>query len=53
VDPRGAPPRAVAQSKAQEAAGIDPSAALLIALIAVALALVAGSGLFLLLPPTI
>jgi hypothetical protein len=52
VNTRGEPARVVAQAKARESSGIDASAALLIAFLAVLLALIAGTGLFLLLPAT-
>ena len=52
MNTRGEHARVVAQAKAREATGFDASAALLIAFVAVLLALVVGTGLFLLLPAT-
>ncbi len=45
--------RDVVDARVREAPGIDPAAALLIAVAAVLLALALGTGVFLLLPPAL
>jgi hypothetical protein len=46
-------PRRSVEARVQEAPGIDPSLALLVAVVAVLLALALGTALFLLLPATL